>query len=35
MVYGVIEEKAEKFYTYLPKIFDAIGNGYFLEPVRA
>ncbi len=26
MVYGVIEEKAEKFYTYLPKIFDAIGN---------
>ena len=26
MVYGAINEKGEKFYTYLPKLFDAIDN---------
>ena len=26
MVYGAINEKGEKYYTYLPKLFDAIDN---------
>lgn len=26
MVYGAIDEKGERFYTYLPKLFDAIEN---------
>ena len=26
MVYGAINEKGERFYTYLPKLFDAIDN---------
>ena len=26
MVYGVIDEKGEKYYTHLKKVFDAIGN---------
>lgn len=26
MVYGAINEKGEKFYTYLPKLFDVIDN---------
>ena len=26
MVYGAINEKGERFYTYLPKLFDAIEN---------
>ena len=26
MVYGAINEKSEEFYTYLPKLFDAIDN---------
>ena len=26
MVYGAINEKGEKYYTFLPKLFDAIDN---------
>ncbi len=26
MVYGAINEKGEKYYTYLPKLFDSIDN---------
>ena len=26
MVYGAINEKGEKYYTYLKKVFDAIDN---------
>lgn len=26
MIYGAINEKGEKYYTYLPKLFDAIDN---------